>query len=145
MVTCPEDLLQKSKTRFQGLGVGIVNLMLKELMKSDRVLGVLEVLASLLIGAQLLETLSLQVPLQDLLNQVLVRPLGSQKHIAGLWPQKHCKQSKTLLSNKYLYISKSPNQRRNCLHLLGFHHNNGLLCINDQIAQLNTSKDLSYI
>lgn len=58
----------------------------KQLMKSDRVLGVLEVLASLLIGAQLLETLSLQVPLQDLLNQVHVRPLGSQKHIAGLWP-----------------------------------------------------------
>lgn len=74
----------------------------KQLMKSDRVLGVLEVLASLLIGTQLLVTLSLQVPLQDLLKQVHVRPLGSQKHIARLWPQKHCKQ--TSLSYKYLYI-----------------------------------------
>lgn len=74
----------------------------KQFMKSDRVLSVLEVLASLLIGTQLLVTLSLQVPLQDLLNQVHVRPLGSQKPIASLWPPKHCKQFKTLLSYKYL-------------------------------------------
>lgn len=61
------------------------------LKKSHRLLSVLKELAGLLEGAQLLVTLPLQVPLQDLLDQVKVCSLGSQKRTAGVRHSKHCK------------------------------------------------------
>lgn len=54
---------------------------------SDRLLGVFEVLAGLLVATQFLVTLPLQVPLQDLLHQEQVGPFGPQEHTVG--PQEH--------------------------------------------------------
>lgn len=48
---------------------------------SDRLRDVFEELAGLLVAAQLLVTLALQVPLQDLLHQEFVCPFGPQEHI----------------------------------------------------------------
>lgn len=62
---------------------------------SHRLLGVLKVLAGLLVGAQLLVTFPLQVPLEQLLDQVHVRPLGPQKQTAGVRCAEHCKQFMT--------------------------------------------------
>ncbi len=56
---------------------------------SDRLVVVFKALSSLLVVAQLLVALPLQIPLQDLLHQEQVGPFGPQKHIVGPWSLKH--------------------------------------------------------
>lgn len=66
--------------------------------ESDRLGVVFEVLAGLLVVAQLLATLPLQVPLQDLLHQERVGPFGPQEHIVGRHSLEHFKYIKEHLT-----------------------------------------------
>lgn len=84
----------------------------------DRLRDVFEELAGLLVAAQLLVTLALQVPLQDLLHQEFVCPFGPQEHILipqslKHWTQTHETQCDTvnavldLMTNYHLYTGST--------------------------------------
>lgn len=74
--------------------------------ESDRLVGVFEALSSLLIVAQLLITLPLQVSLQDLLHQEQVGPFGPQEHVVGPWSLKHWKYPTGF--TEYILLSCGP-------------------------------------
>lgn len=78
IVNGPEGVLRRNKlslTRFIFIIIIIIVVII-----SNRLFRVFEVFSGLLVVAQLLVTLPLQVPLQDLLHQEQIGPFGPQEH-----------------------------------------------------------------
>lgn len=84
----PPHLVSAVPSLEAGVGLALIPIVVNS-PEGNRLGCVFKVLASLLVAAELLITLPLQVPLQDLLKQKHVSPFGPQEHILCAWSPKH--------------------------------------------------------